>query len=109
MILVAAVGLYHFVEGKGPGAKPPLDLTQFLAKGEAGESQDVEINASKVTGRLVAAPEIFTSTIPLEYPTVYDKLTTKGVKVTVIPPDPNPWLAMLLSWGLPMLFVFGFW
>jgi cell division protease FtsH len=29
--------------------------------------------------------------------------------VTIIPPDANPWLAMLLSWGLPMLFVFGFW
>ena len=73
--------------------------------------QEVEINGSNLKGEYTAGGTNaeFRSTIPPEYSTIYDTLVAKGVIVKIIPPDQNPWLAMLLSWGLPMLFVFGFW
>jgi cell division protease FtsH len=98
LILVAAVGLYNLVESKGTGAKPPLDLTQFFEKVSKGEVADVEINGTKVTGHLVAGNEAFQSTIPLEYKTVYDRLTEKGVKVTVLPTETNSWVNAVPSW-----------
>ena len=110
LILVAAVGLYSFVEHSGnPGEM--LTLTDFLNKVEAGEVAEVEINGSNLKGEYTAGGTNaeFRSTIPQEYSKIYDTLVAKGVIVKIIPPDQNPWLAMLLSWGLPMLFVFGFW
>ena len=110
LILGAAVALYNFVE-KGTGGSPTkLTLTEFMDKLGAEEVKDVTINGSNLKGHLKEKPtEEFTSVIPQDYSTIYDKLTAAKVNVTIIPPDANPWLAMLLSWGLPMLFVFGFW
>jgi cell division protease FtsH len=108
LILVAAVGLYSFVEHNGNKNAQELDLTAFLTKVEEGQVLDVEITGSQLKGTLTDNTA-FTSVIPQDYSTVYDKLTAKNVKVKINPPDPNPWLGMLLSWGLPMLFVFGFW
>jgi cell division protease FtsH len=110
LILVAAVGLYNFVEGHNKEKEGVLTLNEFLNKVKATPTEvaDVTINGSSITGKLTNG-SAFTSTIPANYPAVYDELTKANVKVTVFPPDPNPWLAMLLSWGLPMLFVFGFW
>jgi len=108
LILVAAVGLWNFVE-HGRTGPPLLPLTDFLAKVRSGDVADIKISGANVTGHLRPNNEDFRSTIPVEYSTIYDQLTANNVKVTIEPPDQNPWLAMLLSWGLPMLFVFGFW
>ena len=108
LILVAAVGLYSFVERSGsPGAM--LSLTDFLNKVEAGQVAEVEINGSNLKGKYTAggSNEVFRSTIPPEYSRIYDTLVAKGVIVRIIPPDRNPWSVLLLSWGLPLLFVFG--
>ena len=98
LILVAALGLYNLVESKGAGARPPLDLTQFLQKVASGEVVDVQIDGTKVTGHLVGSNEVFHSTIPLEYKTVYDRLTEKGVKVTILPTGTNSWVSAVPSW-----------
>ena len=50
LILVAAVGLYSFVEhNSSPGAM--LTLTDFLNKVEAGQVEKVEINGSNLKGK----------------------------------------------------------
>ena len=108
LILVAAVGLYSFVEhNSSPGVM--LTLTDFLNKVEAGQVAEVAINGSNLRGRYTAGGSNaeFRSTIPPEYFKIYDTLVAKGVIVRIIPPDRNPWSAILLSWGLPLLFVFG--
>ena len=106
LILVAAVGLYNFVEhSSSPGLM--LNLTDFLNKVEAGQVAEVKINRSNLMGKYTAGGSIFRSTIPPEYSRIYDMLVAKGVIVRIIPPDTNPWSALLLSWGLPLLFVFG--
>jgi len=107
LILVAAVGLWNFVEHRSPNV-PYVTLTDLLAKVRNGDVTEVTIDGANLRGKLHNGEE-FKSTIPVEYAAIYDQLTGKDVKVTIVPPDQNPWLAMLLSWGLPMLFVFGFW
>jgi len=98
LILVVAVALYSFVE-KGSGSSVvSLSLTDFLAKIERGEVSDVAISGSLLSGHLKNA-EAFRSTMPLNYTTVYDKLTAASVRVTVIPPDDTS------SFGLPALVV----
>jgi cell division protease FtsH len=98
LILAAAVGLYNFVESRGSGARPPMDLTQFFEKVAKGEVADVEINGTQVTGHLVAGNERFRSTIPPEYKTVYDRLTERGVKVTILPTETSSWVNAVPSW-----------
>jgi len=108
LILVAAVGLYSFVEhSSSPGAM--LTLTDFLTKVEAGQVAKVEINGSNLKGKYTAggSNEVFRFTIPPEYSRIYDTLVAKSVIVRIIPPETNPWSALLFSWGLPLLFVFG--
>jgi len=92
LILVAAVGLYNFVE-KGTASRTQLTLTEFMAKLEADEVLDVTINGSNLRGHLKAKPaEEFTSVIPQDYSTIYDKLTSRSINVMIIPPDSNAWL-----------------
>ena len=67
----------------------------------------LEINGSNLKGKYTAGGSTFRSTIPPEYSRIYDTLVAKGVIVRIIPPETNPWSALLLSWGLPLLFVFG--
>jgi cell division protease FtsH len=106
LILVAAVGLYSFVE-QSSSPTVMLSLTDFINKVEAGQVAEVEINGSNLKGKYAAGGSIFRSTIPPEYPRIYDTLVAKRVIVRIIPPDTNPWSAILVSWGLPLVFVFG--
>ena len=108
LIVVAAVGLYSFAEHNTSPAVM-LTLTYFLNKVEAGQVAEVEVNGSNLKGKYTAGGSHaeFRSTIPPEYFKIYDTLVSKGVIVRIIPPDRNPWSAILLSWGLPLVFVFG--
>jgi ATP-dependent Zn protease len=104
LIVVAAIGLYNMVEVRGGPQQKSLNFTEFLNKVKAGEVSEVTIHDSKLIGRL-ADNEAFRSTIPAGYASVYDELTRQGVRLTIIPPDPNPWL--LSSTGLPQFIVLG--
>ena len=91
LILVAAVGLYNFVEGHNKEKPVTLSLNEFLNKVKATPTEvaEVTINGSTIRGKLTSGSQ-FTSTIPANYPAFYDELTKANVKVTVYPPDPSP-------------------
>lgn len=97
LIIVVAMGLYTFVD-RGPIRKE-LNLTEFLNKVKGGEVSEVTINGSKLTGKLAAGREPFVSTIPQDYNTVYDILTQADVRITVMPPEQNPWLGLIATGG----------
>lgn len=101
LILVAAVGLYSFVEGHNERANGTLTLNEFLNKVHASPAEiaEVTINGSDITGRLTSGAD-FNSTIPANYPAIYDQLTAKGVRVTVVPPDTPDWIV-----GIPTFIV----
>lgn len=101
LILVAAVGFYSFVEGQNKRADGTLTLNELLNKANAipTEIAEVTINGSNITGKLTSGAD-FTSTIPTNYPAVYEQLATNGVRVTVLPPVTSDWIA-----GLPTVIV----
>jgi cell division protease FtsH len=107
LIIVAALGLYQFVELNEVKPKE-LSLTEFLSEVADGKVATVTITGSRVEGEFTSK-EKFISTIPKEYPAIYDSLRANNVNLKVVEPDPNPWLAVLVSWGLPILLMFGFW
>jgi cell division protease FtsH len=99
LILVAAVGLYNLVEHGGSPATSTLNFTEFLNKVDRGEVASVVVSETNLTGTL-KNNEIFRSTIPDDYTAVYDKLTSRNVRVTIIPPERNPWYGAT-ALGLP--------
>jgi ATP-dependent Zn protease len=107
LILVSAVTLWNLVE-RSKNTTPQLTMTELLAMADAKEIEKVTVAGA--TGNVVGidkAGKGFRSTIPPNYPEAYNRLVDSGVKVTVRPPDSNPWLALLASWILPLLVSFG--
>jgi cell division protease FtsH len=104
LILVAAVGLYNFFQHGGNPAKSTLNFTEFLNKVDRGEVASVVVSDTNLTVTL-NNNETFRSTIPDDYTTVYDKLTARNVRVTILPPDRNPWGTTAL--GLPAWVILG--
>ena len=101
LILVAAVGLYSFVEGHNKRADGILTLSEFLNKVKARPTEiaEVTVNGSNIVGKLTSGAE-FISTIPANYPAIYDELTASGVRVAVLAPDTFEWIA-----GIPTFIV----
>jgi len=106
LIVVAAVGLWNFVEHGRSGPRT-IDLTDFLNHVENGRVAEVTIAGSSLTGRLRPDNQFFQSTMVPGYAAVYDKLIAAGVKVKVIPTDQQSWFTVLISWFMPMLVAFG--
>ena len=103
LILVAAVGLYNFVENGSASSAPNLNLTDFLSKVDQGEVTEVVVSGSNLRGRL-SNGEAFRSTMPANYMTVLDRLTAARVRVTVISPAENSWWGTS-SFNLPTIVV----
>jgi cell division protease FtsH len=98
-ILTVAVGLYNLAE-HGKGARRILNFTEFLNHVENGQIADVVVSGSNLTGHLIAGKESFRTTIPKDYASLYDRLTSKNVSVTVLPPQTTA------SWEVPPILLF---
>jgi ATP-dependent Zn protease len=107
LILVSAVTLWNLVEqNKNHAAQ--LNLTELLALADAGKIEKATITPA--TGMVVGTEtggKAFKSTIPPGYDAIYSRLE-RVPKLTIEPPDSNPWLALLVTSLLPMLVSFGF-
>ena len=94
LILVAAVGVYRFVERTQLSA-PMLSLDELFDQVQRGGVAEVRIDGSNLQGRL-SNGEQFQATIPHGDPSIFDRLTETGVRVTILPED-NRWFAS--SWS----------
>src|SRR5689334_10685944 len=106
LILVAAIGLWNFVERKSSPAVT-ISLTDFVNRIENGNVAEVTIKGENLIGRLQPGNEEFRATMLPGYTAVFEKLINAKVKVTVIPED-HSWFTSLMSWFMPMLVAFGF-
>jgi cell division protease FtsH len=108
LIIVTAIGLYTFYDASQNQQETPLAFNEFMAKVKAGQVVEVRKEGLELTGKL-AGTERFATVVPSDYPTLYDELLANKVKVELIAPNQSPLLAALLTWGIPMLIIFGFW
>ena len=82
-------------------------FSEFMTKLDADQIDEVTIKENSITGRFKDGTK-FKSYSP-EYPALIDKLRTKNIKITVKPPDQNPWYVnFFFTWG-PIIFIAVVW
>ena len=82
-------------------------FSDFMAKLDAGQVEDVTIKGSIITGELKDGKKFKTYTA--DYPELVKNLRDEKVKITVKPEDQNPWYwNLFFSWG-PILFLVVIW
>jgi cell division protease FtsH len=82
-------------------------FSEFMTKLDADQLDEVTIKENSISGRFKDGTK-FKSYSP-EYPALIDKLRTKNIKITVKPPDQNPWYVnFFFTWG-PIIFIAVVW
>jgi len=106
--LIALAGLLIAVvrTGQAPNKKE-LVFSEFMTDIAAGQVAEVSIAANDVKGKLTNGQELHT-TVPLNYPDIYTKLTDKNVKVDIKDTSSGTWLSILLQ-ASPFIVLAAFW
>ncbi len=81
VMLGTAVLLWKAVNTKSGDRLETLSFTEFIAAAEQGNIDEITVTGQKVEGQANSGK--FQTTIPQDYPKVFDLLTSQGVKVTV--------------------------
>jgi cell division protease FtsH len=82
-------------------------FSEFMTKLDSDQVDEVTIKESSITGRFKDGTK-FKSYSP-DYPQLINTLRTKNVKITVKPPDQNPWYVnFFFTWG-PIIFIALVW
>ncbi len=106
MIGLSMIILFNLFSVPQKGEKEII-FSEFLAKVDADEVDEVTIKENSITGRLKDGTK-FRSYAP-NYPDLVDDLREKNVKITVRPIDQSPWYVnFFFSWG-PIIFLVLVW
>ena len=81
VMLCTAVLLWKAVNAKSGDKIETLSFSDFMAQVEQGNVQEVTSTGQQIEGESTSGK--FKSTIPQDYPKVFDLLTSQGVKVNV--------------------------
>jgi cell division protease FtsH len=106
-LLVTAILLYNVFTNRPSGKDTELNFSKFVEDVTNKNVKKATIVDADVTGEMQNG-EKFKTTIPVDYPAIYDKLAAAGVDYKIEHPTQSPWLAALISWA-PFLFIIGFW
>jgi cell division protease FtsH len=106
-LLVVIFLAWHFAQIQKK--ETPLDFSDFMAKVEASEVQDVTITGNEIKGHLVGgSKEAFKTFSPMGYDKYVDALLAKKIKVKIERDQTPAWANMLISWA-PFILLIGFW
>jgi cell division protease FtsH len=105
VLLMALVHIFQLSSQEGQ----PQDMaySEFLAKVDSGQVNDVTISGQTITGHLAGGTQFKTSWI--EDPALAQRLSDRGVKVEIKEPDTGPSLFSILVGWFPMLLLIGVW
>jgi cell division protease FtsH len=82
-------------------------FSDFMTKLEGAQVDEVTIKENAITGRFKDGAKF--KTYYTEYPDLVKALRSQNVKITVKPPDQNPWYVNLFfTWG-PIIFIAVIW
>jgi cell division protease FtsH len=109
VVLIAVAGMLIFVVRSGQGPKEQeLSFTSFMDEAAAGRIAKVTIAANDVHGEMRNPSQQLHTTIPLNYPNIYDLLHAKGVEVNIKDTSSGTWLSILLQ-ASPFIVLAAFW
>lgn len=84
-----------------------LIFSDFMARVEKGDVSEITIKENHLTGVLKDGVKF--KTYSANYPDLIKSLRDKNVKISVKPPDENPWyITFLITWG-PFVFFLALW
>jgi cell division protease FtsH len=108
IIGVLVLALFQmFSPSSSRGPETPLAFSEFVAEVKAGQVNNVTIKGNAITGNY-ADGRAFRTYAPND-PTLVERLTARGVRITAAPPSDGPSiLSVLLSW-FPFLLLIGVW
>ena len=106
LLIFTLFNLFQGASTRGP--HQPLAFSDFLAKVNGGEINDVTIQGQKITGHYTGGGEF--KTYAPDDPTLIPNLNKKGIRISALPIDDEvPSLfGILISW-FPMLLLIGVW
>ena len=85
-----------------------LNFSEFLTEVEAGNIKSVTINGNEVKGDYANGRDAFHTTVPANYPKLYDLLNDKKVQMTFSDSNSNGWVSILVQ-SSPFVLLIGFW
>jgi cell division protease FtsH len=104
LVVVLLFNVFSGLSEKG-GLEP--NYSDFLKNVESGRVEAVTIRGNLVTGRLKDGADFRTYIV--DSPDLIKLLRDRGVRISVKPPDQNPWyMSLLISW-FPMVLFIGVW
>jgi cell division protease FtsH len=108
VLVVVGVLIWNFSTGfQGPDR--PMSFSEFIAKVDGGEVDEVTIKGNEITGTLkVGIDNKFRTYAPLQYEGLGNKLVEKNVQINAEAAATSPWSTLLYSWA-PILLMIGFW
>src|SRR5271154_6431608 len=83
-MITCLVFLWQFVvKGTGANQEKNISLTQLLNDADQGKIADVVVNGTEVTGHYRDDKNQFHTTIPANYPDLFNKLRDHGVNINM--------------------------
>jgi cell division protease FtsH len=111
VVLIAVAAMLIFVVRSGQGPKEQeLSFSQFMDEVKAGRVAKVTVAANDVHGDMRNPSQQLHTTIPLNYPNIYDLMKTSNppVDVTIKDTSSGTWLSILLQ-ASPFIVLAAFW
>ncbi len=109
VVLIAVAGMLIFVVRSGQGPKEQeLSFSQFMDEVKAGRVTKVTVAANDVHGEMRSPTQQLHTTIPLNYPNIYDLMKGSNVDVTIKDTSSGTWLSILLQ-ASPFIVLAAFW
>ncbi|QHN04579.1 ATP-dependent metallopeptidase FtsH/Yme1/Tma family protein [Granulicella sp. WH15] len=97
-MITCLVCLWQFVaRTAGTGKDKNVSVSQMLNDADQGKIADVTVNGTEVTGHYKDDKDLFHTTIPANYPDLYNKLREHGVSITIKDQNVSPWITALMN------------
>ena len=107
VLIGLALSLFMVVKNSQGPKDLTLSFTDFMNKVDSGMVADATVDGNDVNGTLKDSRQ-FKTTIPVNYPDVYKKLTDRQVAVTIKPINSSTWVNILLN-ASPFIVIIAFW
>ncbi len=96
VIVLSGVLLWQVVKAGGSGAKQrEINFTEFMSQVDGGNVQNVTISGSDVTGSFRGEKTTFHTTVPSNYPEMFQILREKSVNITIKDVQNGSWTWLL--------------
>jgi cell division protease FtsH len=108
ILICVAVLFWVVVQSGKTRQEQTLTFTQFLNEVEAGKVKSVTIIGTEVHGLFKNEQNGLRTTVPANYPDIYNLLRQKGVDVDIKEVSSGNWVSILVN-AIPFILLLGFW